>query len=210
MQQKTAAEYALPYFRSSIRKGFDHYGSNLTRNVILSQDEEAVFSLQDYLAHMLTSFVVPERVSQQEGTGVRGEYVFDLVQQARTSEFTGVRIFTYDHAGKLALFTAAVIPGSLHRTPLKPDDYVEFAQAAYANVVAEQRKVTGDAAPVYTLLARRTDEVAAVLADIAKDDIRMHDRLSGRPLATLEQIAGHEEGPFDVMDEVEELLKSLR
>lgn len=209
MPTDTAQSYILPYFRNSIEKGFERYGSDLTRNIVLSKGEEAVFALQDYLANMLASFIVPKRISKQKGTKVRDEYIFELIQQAQETKFPSTRIFIYDHAGKLALFTATVIPESLNRTQLKPDDYIEFANAAYSNVVAEHKRFTGDTTPVYMLLVERTDEIAEVLAEIAEDDIRMHSRLIGRPFVTLEQIIHHKE-PHGALEEAERILESSR
>lgn len=203
-----AAQYVLPYFRNSVEQGFKRYGSDLTRNIVLSKGEEAVFALQDYLANMLASFIEPKKVSQKKGTTIRDEYVFELIKEAGENDFPPIRVLIYDHAGKLALFTATVIPESLNRTQLKPRDYVDFANAAYSNVVAEHRKFTGDTTPVYLLLVERTDEIAEVLAEIAEDSIRMHASLIGKPWVTLEQIINHDE-PYNTIAEAENLLEGL-
>jgi|SRR3989338_814338 len=205
----SAQDYILPYFRKSIEKGFKRYGSSLTRNIILSKGEEAVLALEDYLANMLAYFITPKKVSKKEGTRFRNEHIFELIQEARENKFPSTRIFIYDHAGKLALFTATIIPESLNRVQLNPNDYIKFANAAYTNVVAEYRKWTVDTTPVYMLLVERTGEIAKVLAEIAKDDIRMRSRPIGRPWTTLEQIAKHEE-PYDALKEAERILKELR
>ncbi|MFH0867705.1 MAG: hypothetical protein V1831_00150 [Candidatus Woesearchaeota archaeon] len=204
-----AETYILPYFRNSIEKGFERYGKSLKKNIIVSKGEEAVFALEDYLANMLASFIIPKKVSQKKGTTIRDEYIFELIQEAREKESTPTRIFIYDHAGKLALFTATVIPESLNRTQLKPKDYIDFANAAYTNVVAEQQKFTGEAYLVYVLLVQRTDEIAEVLSEIAEDNIRMHNRLTGRPFVTLEQIIQNKE-PRDIIEEAENILEHHR
>ena len=87
MPTDTAQRYVLTYFRNSIEKGFKRYGSDLTRNIVISKGEEAVFALQDYLANMLASFIVPKRISKQKGKKVRDEYIFDLIQQAKETKF---------------------------------------------------------------------------------------------------------------------------
>ena len=188
MLTTSAQDYTLPYFRQSVEQGFQRYGSNLARNIILSHGQEAVEAVKAYLSEMLASFVTPKKISKHRGSAIRDEYVFELVQQARESNFPGVRIFVYDYIGRLSLFTAAVVPESLNRAPLKPEDYIGFANAAYWNIVSEQRKSTGDAASVYFVLADKTSDVAEVLLNIAGDNLRMHDRLLGRPLLTLEQL----------------------
>ncbi len=205
MPTTSAQDYTLPYFRQSVDQGFQKYGSSITRNIIISHGQEAVEAVKAYLSEMLASFVTPKKISKHKGSAIRDEYVFELVQQARESNFPSVRIFVYDHIGRLSLFTAAVVPESLNRTPLKPEDYIGFANAAYWNVVSEQRKSTGDAASVYFILADKTSDVAEVLLNIAEDNIRMHGRILGRPFLTLEQIASGKK-PYDIIGEAEAIL----
>jgi len=205
MLTTSAQDYTLPYFRQSVEQGFQRYGSNLARNIILSHGQEAVEAVKAYLSEMLASFVTPKKISKHRGSAIRDEYVFELVQQARESNFPGVRIFVYDYIGRLSLFTAAVVPESLNRAPLKPEDYIGFANAAYWNIVSEQRKSTGDAASVYFVLADKTSDVAEVLLNIAGDNIRMHGRILGRPFLTLEQIASGKK-PYDIIEEAEAIL----
>tara|TARA_B100000315_G_C14590131_1_gene595328 strand:- start:1852 stop:2487 length:636 start_codon:yes stop_codon:yes gene_type:complete len=209
MQVNNVYHYIFPYFRNSVETGFKRYGQGLTRNIILSQDVEAVFALQDYLAHMLTSSVIPREISPKKRTRIRGEYVFELVQLAQATDFPPTRISIYDYTGKLALFTATVIPESLKKTLLRPKDYIKFANGAYTNVVTAQQRYTGNASPVHVVLAEKTGEIAKVLTDIAEQDIQMHGRLMlGRPLLTLEQIAQNEE-PCDAIAEAERILDDL-
>jgi hypothetical protein len=203
-----AAQYVLHYFRNSVERGFKRYGSDLTRSIVLSKGEEAVLALQDYLSNMLAGFIIPKKVSQKKGTTIRDEYVFELIQEAEENDFPPTRIFIYDHAGKLALFTATIISQSLERTQLKPSDYVKFANIAYTNVVAEHRRFTGDTTPVYLLLVERTDEIAKVLVETAEDSIRMHARLIGRPWVTLEEIITHKE-PYDPITEAENFIEEI-
>ena len=208
MLTTSAQNYALPYFRQSVEQGFQRYGSDLVRNIVLSQGQEAVDAVKAYLSDMLAFFVTPKKISKHKGSKFRDEYIFELVQQARESSFPSVRIFVYDHIGRLSLFTASVIPRSLDRTLLKPKDYIGFANSAYWNVVSEQRKYTGDAATVYFILADKTSDVAEVLLNIAGDNLRMHDRLLGRPLLTLEQLVSGKK-PYDIIEEVEAILTKL-
>lgn len=208
MLTTSAQNYALPYFRQSVDQGFQKYGSSLAKDIILSQGQEAVEAVKAYLSDTLAFFVTPKKISKRKGGRIRYEYVFELVQQARESRFPSARIFVYDHIGRLSLFTAAVVPESLNRTPLKPEDYIGFANAAYWNVVSEQRRYTGDAASVYFILADKTSDVAEVLLNIAEDNVRMNGRLLGRPFLTLEQIASGKK-PHDIIEEAEAILAKL-
>jgi hypothetical protein len=210
MPEETAKNYTLPYFQSSIHRGFEHYGNELKRKIILSHDEEAVLGLENYLANMLAGFVIPQRISKKPGSKMRDEYIFDLIDQAGKSDIPSVRISIYDHAGKLSLFTAAIIPDSLRRTPLRPNDYTGFAHHAYLNIRAEQSNLSGNAAPVYGVLANETGKIVDLLRDIAEEDINMNGKVNGRLLLNLDQIAGKEERPYDILDELDIILNNLK
>ena len=73
MLTTSAQDYTLPYFRQSVEQGFQRYGSNLARNIILSHGQEAVEAVKAYLSEMLASFVTPKKISKHRGSAIRDE-----------------------------------------------------------------------------------------------------------------------------------------
>jgi hypothetical protein len=111
----------------------------------------------DYITNLLTEFVpIDNMYRMKDESGLRLQYLFDMLTQAGTAISPEVRRDYYKQLGDLTLFNLGLFPESLtygHRT-VSPDYYAEAGRRSYT-MVAEMDSSSARGTRVYRKLSEQ-------------------------------------------------------